>query len=127
MIHKPKRIVHKHLSYEKFNRAKIDRQNVQMIGRLIETDCEVIKNKNSEHSYKRHLRYSNIRSRYDSQGKRKDSVPLLRSEKLCPTLSEYHKSGLAQKFVNMDMSMSMKPASSQSMRRSYISGSSPSP
>lgn len=31
------------------------------------------------------------------------------SSLLCPTLSEYNKSGLAEKFVQLDLSMSMAP------------------
>lgn len=33
------------------------------------------------------------------------------SSLLCPTLSEYNKSGLAEKFVELDLSMSMAPSS----------------
>ena len=119
--------MHKHWSFEKFNRAKINRQNLEMMGRMLNSSCEVVKNKSSSKSFARHKKYSDIRARYDQHGQRKDSVPLLNSEKLCPTLSEYQKSGLANRFVNMDMSMSMKPATAQSMRRSYISRNSPSP
>ena len=99
---------------------------MEMVGRLLNSNCEIVKNKSSEKAYQRHRKYSNIRARYNEQGLRKDSVPLLNSEKLCPTLSQYHQSGLASRFVNQDLSMSLKPATSQSMRRSYINDS-PSP
>lgn len=37
---------------------------------------------------------------------------------LCPTLLEFNSSGLASRFVEMDLSMSVKPATAGSMRRS---------
>jgi peptidyl-tRNA hydrolase len=63
------------------------------------------------------LKYQNIRRRYNENGQRKDVLPLNQSDLLCPTLQQFNSSGLANRFVESDMSMSIKPATSQSHRR----------
>jgi len=90
MIDSPKRIIHKHQSYEKFKSQEINKQNIELMSRIISTNCQVIKNRRAATSYKKHRNYSNIRSKYMPNGQRKDVVPLINADKLCPTLREYH-------------------------------------
>lgn len=70
-----------------------------------------------------HLKYREIRKKYNDQGGIKSKMCLGNSDLLCPTLLEYNKSGLAQKFVEIDLSMSMTPSTANSRmkkRRSDI-------
>lgn len=88
-----------------------------MVSRILSSQCQVIKNDKAERAFKNHLKYQNIRRRYNESGQRKDVLPLNQSELLCPTLLQFNASGLANRFVESDMSMSLKPATSQSHRR----------
>lgn len=94
-----------------------------MVARILGSQCQVVKNEQAEHSFRRHIRYQGIRRRYNDQGQRKDILPLCESAMLCPTLQQFNTSGLAGRFLEMDLSMSIKPATAQSMRRSARSGS----
>ena len=73
--------------------------------RLLGTSCEVLKKKNSENSFKKHLKYREIRKVYREGGKRKHPLPMGKEELLCPTLSEFHKSGRGPQFLEKDLSM----------------------
>lgn len=123
-ISEPKRIVHKNLSFEKFNQQKINQQNVEMVSRILNSECQIIQKISAEKSFKNHLKYQNIRRRYNEGGQRKDVMPLGQSQLLCPTLMQFNTSGLGSKFVEMDMSMSIKPSTAQSLRKTYRDSSS---
>lgn len=43
LIHKPRRVVHKHESFEKFQNIKIQKDNSKLVNRIISTSCHVIK------------------------------------------------------------------------------------
>jgi len=90
-----------------------------MVSRILGSECQVIKNNHSNKSFKNHLRYRNIRGRYNEQGQRKDYLAL--GELICPTLMEFNNAGLGTKFVERDLSMSLKPSTAQSSprRRNY--------
>jgi hypothetical protein len=120
-LSEPKRVVHKNWSFEKFNQQKITHENAEMVSRILGSQCQILKKDLTEQSFKNHMRYQNIRRRYNESGQRKDVLPLCESEMLCPTLLQFNNSGLASKFVEMDMSMSIKPATAQSLRRSAMS------
>lgn len=92
-----------------------------MVNRILGSECQVITKEKADLSFQRHILYQNIRRRYNEAGERKDSMPLGNSELLCPTLTEFQRAGLGQKFVEKDLSMSVKPSTAQSMRRSYFS------
>lgn len=92
-----------------------------MVGRILQSDCQIIKNETADRSFQNHLRYENIRRRYKESGERKDSMPLGQSALLCPTLLEFNNSGLGRSFVQIDLSMSLKPATAQSLRRTQRS------
>jgi len=49
---------------------------------------------------------------------KKNYLPLDNSDLLCPTLHEFNASGLGGHFVEMNLSMSVNPATSHSIRRS---------
>jgi hypothetical protein len=117
-IDSPKRVIHKHLSFEKFRKQRIEQDNSKMVNRILNSECEVQKVKSTEKAFRNHLVYQNIRRRYNENGLRKDVLALGESEMLCPTLLEFNSSGLASRFVEMDLSMSVKPATAGSMRRS---------
>lgn len=70
-----------------------------MAKRIVGTSCEVLKKKNSLGSYKKHLKYKDITAKFDQSGNRKHVLALGNSELLCPTLSDFNKSGLADKFL----------------------------
>lgn len=116
-IHKEKRVIHKHASFEKFNRKKIQAQNSELVQRLIDSSCVVIKNEKSSKHFDNHLRYREIRNKYDSEGKRKHSLALGNSRLLCPTLKEYNESGLGSKFLELDLSMVSQTSSPLSPRK----------
>jgi hypothetical protein len=120
-LSEPKRVVHKHHSFEKFRRQRISQENVEMVSRILQSDCQIIKNQAADRCFQNHLRYENIRRRYNETGQRKDSLPLGQSALLCPTLLEFNNSGLGRSFVEMDLSMSIKPATAQTLRRSQRS------
>lgn len=111
-------MIHKHLSFEKFRKQRIEQDNSKMVNRILNSECEVQKVKSTEKAFRNHLVYQNIRRRYNENGLRKDVLALGESEMLCPTLLEFNSSGLASRFVEMDLSMSVKPATAGSMRRS---------
>lgn len=83
---KPKRVVHKNESFEKFRNKKIQRENGDLVKRLIDTSCEVVRNQKSADSFRRHLKYREIRNKYTDEGVRKHPLALVNSELLCPTL-----------------------------------------
>lgn len=58
--------------------------------RLIETNCQVITNKKTNHDFQKHLKYKNIRRMYDSKHVRKQELVHPKKELLCPTLASYH-------------------------------------
>ena len=89
---------------------------MEMVNRILGLDCQVIKNTTTDKSFQNHLKYENIRRRYNENG-RKDCLPLGQSLLLCPTLQEFHASGLGERFIGMDMSMSIKPATTQTLRK----------
>ena len=74
--------------------------------RLLGTGPQVIKRDKTEKSYKKHLKYRDIRKVYREGGSRKDPLALGNSELLCPTLTEFNKSGLGPKFLEKDLSFS---------------------
>ena len=76
MFDKPKRVVHRNESFEKFRNRKIERENCELVKRLIDTNCEVIRNKKSSDSFKRHLKYREIRNKYADDGTRKHPLAL---------------------------------------------------
>ena len=43
-----------------------------MVSRLIGASCEIVKNKDTHRTYRKHQKYSNIRAKYDYNGRRKD-------------------------------------------------------
>jgi len=90
-----------------------------MVSRILGSECQVIKNNHSNKSFKNHLKYRNIRGRYNEQGQRKDYLAL--GQLICPTLMEFNNAGLGTKFVERDLSMSLKPSTAQSSprRRNY--------
>jgi len=63
------------LSYEKFRNQKISQENFSMVNRILGLDCQVVKNIETDKSFKNHQRYENIRRRYNESG-RKDILPL---------------------------------------------------
>ena len=75
IISEPKRVIHKNLSYEKFRNQKISQENFSMVNRILGLDCQVVKNIETDKSFKNHQRYENIRRRYNESG-RKDILPL---------------------------------------------------
>jgi|JI10StandDraft_1071094.scaffolds.fasta_scaffold1064537_1 hypothetical protein len=88
-----------------------------MVSRIIGSECHIVKNNETGKSFKNHLRYRNIRGRYNEQGQRKDVLALGESMLLCPTLKDYHDAGLGHQFVERDLSMSLKPMTAQSSPR----------
>jgi hypothetical protein len=110
-------VVHKNWSFEKFSQKRIEDENTEMVSRILGSQCQIIKNDYAEKAFRNHLKYQNIRRRYNESGQRKDVLPLNQSELLCPTLHQFNASGLASRFVESDLSMSIKPATSQSHRR----------
>ena len=64
MFDKPKRVVHKNESFEKFRNKRIHRENRDLVKRLIDTSCEVVRNQQSAGSFRKHLKYREIRNKY---------------------------------------------------------------
>lgn len=64
-----------------------------------------------------HLKYRNIRKKYHENGGVKAKMHLGNSELLCPTLLEYNMSGMAEKFVEKHLSMSLTPPTAYSRMR----------
>lgn len=58
-----------------------------------------------------------MRSKYDSEGKRKHGLAMGNQELLCPTLKSYHESGLASQFLEGHLSMVSSPSSPRIKRR----------
>ena len=85
-----------------------------MVNRLLKAQCQVIKNDQTEKAYKSHLKYREITKKYNEQGGIRTKMCLGNSQLLCPTLLEYNRSGLAEKFVEVDLSMSMTPSTPSS-------------
>lgn len=110
-------MIHKHQSYEKFRSQKISQENAEILERIIGSECHIVKNTHTGKSFQNHLRYRNIRGRYNEQGQRKDVLALGQSMLLCPTLKEYHDVGLGHQFIEKDLSMSLKPMTAQSSPR----------
>jgi hypothetical protein len=77
----------------------------------------VLKKDYTGRAFQNHKRYEYIRRRYDENGNRKDTVPLGQANLLCPTLMEFTNSGLASKFMELDLSMSVKPSTARSSMR----------
>lgn len=90
-----------------------------MVSKLVDTECEVIRNKNSAKSFRKHLKYREIRNKYDSEGKRKHGLALGNVSYLCPTLREFKRSGLGSKFLEEDLSMSRSPTKSPSFKEVF--------
>ena len=117
----PKRIIHKHQSFEKFEQQRIKRENNELVGRLVGTSCEVMKNKHTNKSFNRHLKYKNIRAKFDETGNRKHVLAMGNTSLLCPTLTDFNNSGLGEKFLELDMSLiSKSPSPSPSPKRRSI-------
>jgi hypothetical protein len=123
VLDKERKVIHRHQSYEKMRDRKINIDNVEMVSRLISTQCQIIKKDHALNSFEKHKKYQRIRMRYNEVGQRKDSLPLGNKSLLCPTLHEFNSCGLGEKFIGSDLSMSKKPSTSQSCRRSYCSKS----
>lgn len=50
------------------------RDNSKLVSRLVSTSCEVINREKSERSFSNHLRYREIRNKYDPAGNRKHAL-----------------------------------------------------
>ena len=70
-----------------------------MVSRLVGSECQIVKNSESGKSFRKHLKYKNIRGKYNEQGQRKDYLALGLGDLLCPTLMEFHNAGLSNQFV----------------------------
>ena len=58
------------------------------------TNCEVVKKSSTAKSFEKHLKYKNIRKKYNNDGQRREALCLGNKSFLCPTLMEYTNSGL---------------------------------
>ena len=47
-----------------------------MVSRIVGSECQIVKNNDSSRSFRKHLKYKNIRGKYDEQGQRKDYLAL---------------------------------------------------
>ena len=73
--HQP-RVVHKNASFEKFENWRINRENKEMVRRLLNLNCQVVTKKKSGESFQKHLKYKNIRRIYDSKNVRKQPLAI---------------------------------------------------
>ena len=54
---KPKRIIHKNQSFEKFQKKRIENDNKGLVKRLLNSSCEVAENRETSRSFEKHLKY----------------------------------------------------------------------
>lgn len=71
----------------------------------------MVKNKSTQESFGKHLKYKDIRAKFDESGKRKHVLAMGKLDLLCPTLNEFNGSDVGEKFLDLDMSIISKNSS----------------
>ena len=71
----------------------------------------MVKNKSTQESFGKHLKYKDIRTKFDESGKRKHVLAMGKLDLLCPTLNEFNGSDVGEKFLDLDMSIISKNSS----------------
>ena len=65
MVDKEKSVIHKHHSYEKFRSRKVLVDNTKLMHRIFKSESQVVQKKDTEKSFQNHLKYKDIRKKYN--------------------------------------------------------------
>lgn len=104
LLDQPKRVIHKHKSFMKFQKKRVNESNSELMNQMIGTKCTVPKKQKTLLSFEKHQKYQQIRTRFSQNGNRRQILSLGNKNLLCPTLAEFMKSGLGDSFLgNLSM------------------------